>query len=312
MMTGRFYIDGEDAYAKYGVYVTDGGLNSVIAYPPGKAPDTNDWQEDDGVEADLADGIRLDSRNVSLPLACDRFTNGYFALLELLADKQEHEFDFKGIGRTYRLRLKDQPSAFSYLRELALFTLRFTDDHPAAYLPEESAGVSARHYDYIELDGVPFTDMGFTVLEGSTDDVLKHSAVKVPLVRDIKGMDGKEADTEAPVTFKTRDVKITCHIHKPLAELWTAYDGLLCRLVRPDERMLDFALPADVVGCYYKSCSVNEFVPDAGRAWLKFTVTFTVVSGLRPTDDRLLATEDGRWVILEDAPAATARGYILV
>lgn len=315
MMTGRLYIDGDDAYAKYGVYVADGGYCSVIAWPPGKEPESNDWQEEDGAEADLEDGIRLDGRDVSLPLACARFTNGWSALLERLSDRQEHEFDFREIGRTYRMRLKDRPQAFSYLRGLALLTLRLTDDRPEACLPEEPREpfpVRPFPYDYVEMDNVPLMDTGFTVLDGSAADALEHSAVKTPLVRNVRGKDGQEADTDAPVTFKTRDVRITLHIRKPLAELWTDYDGLLLRMTRPGERSLDFALPADVLGCYYKSCSVSEFVPDGDRAWLKFTVTLAAVSGLRQFADRLLATEDGAWVILEDEPADTARGYVLL
>lgn len=37
MLTGRLYIDGHDAYKKWGVYVVSGGWNELIAYPPSKA-----------------------------------------------------------------------------------------------------------------------------------------------------------------------------------------------------------------------------------------------------------------------------------
>ena len=53
IMQGQLYIDGHDAFAEYGVYIVDEGLNDLIAMPPLKTVVTNDWQEEDGVEADL-------------------------------------------------------------------------------------------------------------------------------------------------------------------------------------------------------------------------------------------------------------------
>ena len=44
MMTGRLYIDGKDVYTEYGVYVVKGGWNELIAYPPLKTVESNDWQ----------------------------------------------------------------------------------------------------------------------------------------------------------------------------------------------------------------------------------------------------------------------------
>lgn len=45
MMSGRFYIDGKDAFTEYGIYVQEGGYNELVAYPPLKAVTSNDWQE---------------------------------------------------------------------------------------------------------------------------------------------------------------------------------------------------------------------------------------------------------------------------
>lgn len=35
-MSGRFYIDGKDAFTEYGIYVQEGGYNELVAYPPRK------------------------------------------------------------------------------------------------------------------------------------------------------------------------------------------------------------------------------------------------------------------------------------
>ena len=52
-MSGRFYIDGKDAFTEYGIYVQEGGYNELVAFPPLKAVTSNDWQEEDGGEPDF-------------------------------------------------------------------------------------------------------------------------------------------------------------------------------------------------------------------------------------------------------------------
>lgn len=44
MMSGKLYIDGYDVYKQYGVYVTDGGWNTLVAMPPLKDVEKNDWR----------------------------------------------------------------------------------------------------------------------------------------------------------------------------------------------------------------------------------------------------------------------------
>ena len=64
MRTGTLYIDGNDAYRQFGVSVVKGGYDDIIAMPPLKKPQTNDWQEEDGIEADLEEPV-LDAREKS-------------------------------------------------------------------------------------------------------------------------------------------------------------------------------------------------------------------------------------------------------
>ena len=68
MMRGRLYIDSKDAYAEYGVFLTDQGLNEMIAYAPLKAVNFNDWQEQDGIEADLSNPV-LDTKDGTMKFA---------------------------------------------------------------------------------------------------------------------------------------------------------------------------------------------------------------------------------------------------
>ena len=63
MMSGRLYIDGQDVYKQFGMYVSDNGWNELVAMPPLKSVDSNDWNEEDGIEADLSAPV-LNTRDI--------------------------------------------------------------------------------------------------------------------------------------------------------------------------------------------------------------------------------------------------------
>ena len=46
MKSGELIIDDVDVYNEYGVYVVTGGWNDLVAFPPLKAVDYNDWHEE--------------------------------------------------------------------------------------------------------------------------------------------------------------------------------------------------------------------------------------------------------------------------
>ena len=50
-------MDGNDLYLTYGIFVTEGGWNELIAFPPLKTVDKNEWYEEDGEEADLSNPV---------------------------------------------------------------------------------------------------------------------------------------------------------------------------------------------------------------------------------------------------------------
>lgn len=52
-MKNNLYIDGTDAFTRFGVFIAEGGHNEVVAFPALKAPEvSNDWAEYDGIEVD--------------------------------------------------------------------------------------------------------------------------------------------------------------------------------------------------------------------------------------------------------------------
>ena len=66
-MKGQLLIDGIDAYTTLGISVIKGSYNNLVAFPPMKEPDKNDWPEEDGQEFDLSNPV-LDAGDVNIEL----------------------------------------------------------------------------------------------------------------------------------------------------------------------------------------------------------------------------------------------------
>lgn len=300
MMTGRFYIDGKDVYSEYGVYVQEAGYNELVAFPELKAVTSNDWQEEDGIEPDLSEP-RLNTKEFSLKIVLSGIDYRWNGFIELLSDKAYHTFDFKEIGRTYRLRLVSNPNT-DLATMLGFITLKLADDFPLdgyTYVEPDSSVPTYRDY---ELDGRPFTDYGVRVLEGTLDEVHKSPNVKTGLLRNISILNGAIYDGET-VTYKTKDVKVNCLMRAAtLDELWRNYDALLYDLVRPEQRMLFVNDMGYEYPCYYKKCSVSEFYASAG--WLKFTITLCFISFRLVDDEFVLAAENGDIIVTDDGENA--------
>ena len=55
-MIDNCYIDGISICNRFGVWVTKGGYNGLLAFPAMKEPESNDWPEEDGIEDAAAYG----------------------------------------------------------------------------------------------------------------------------------------------------------------------------------------------------------------------------------------------------------------
>lgn len=297
-MKGRLYIDGNDAYTEYGVYVVKGGWNELIAYPPLKSVESNDWQELDGIEADLSAPM-LDTREIQLKVAFAGLDNRFFTLLELLSDESYHVFECAYIKRRYRLRLVSQPN-LAAAKVIGTATLKFADDFPLSDYTYKKPASNVAAYDDYTFDGVNFTTYGVRVLKGTLDEVMKTPTVKTNLLRNISTQAGALYDGKN-VPYKNKDVKINCLMRADtLEELWRNYDALLYDLIRPNERKLWVDELGQEFLFYYKSCQVTEFYP-TDKIWLQFTLTVTFTTVLRIGDgDVVLASEDKIIIFTQD------------
>lgn len=298
MKTGSLYVDGYDVYKQFGMYVVEGGWNELVAMPPLKSVTSNDWQEEDGIEADLSAPV-LNTREVSIKFAITGLYSSLFDFLDILSDGAYHTFICNEIGRSYKLRLVQQPN-LKAIKLLGQATLKFADDFPLDGYTYKAPNSSVMYASDYTFDGLPFTSYGVRLLKGSYDEIVKSSAVKTNLLRNIAAQAGVEYDAKQ-VTYKSKDVKLYCLMRADdLDELWRNYDAFLYDLIRPNERTLwvddlerDFLF-------HYKSCQVTKFCP-TDRIWLQFTLTVTFTQDFRiGEEDIVLASEDGIVVFTED------------
>jgi len=277
-MTGKLYIDGKDAHALYGVFATEGGCGGLACWPPLKGVESNDWAEEDGIEADLSAPV-LDSRELDITFAHRGPAPGLAAFLGLLSDMAYHAFGFPEAGRTHSLRLVGQPDV-SIAPGMGLFTLRFADDFPLDGYVYREPGSTMSSPAGAALDGRGLSDYGLCLLRGSEAEILKSPAVKKNLLRNIRSRPGAIYDG-GPVVFQTKEARLNCLMRAGTPqEFWRNHSALLYDLVRPGERALHVAATGREHACHYKSCSVDRFFP-AGRMWLLFSITL-VFTSFRP------------------------------
>jgi hypothetical protein len=295
-MTGNLYIDGQDAYSLYRVFVTRGGYKELAAFPALKKVESNNWAEEDGEEFDLSSPV-LDTRELSVSFSFHTGDARFGAFIEKLSDGAYHDLEFPEISKTYRLRLVSQPD-MAQISTLGTFSLRFADDFPLSgysYVAPQSGIVTQRGY---ELDGRDLSEYGVYVLRGSDAEIEKSPDVKKNLTQNIKNRSGAIYDGEN-VAYQTKDVKLNClMLASDMSEFWRNYNALLYDLIRPNERMLYVNSTGYEYPCFYKNCTVSEFIP-AGKIWFSFSLVLTFTSFRAGSEEFLLATEDGNMVITE-------------
>lgn len=285
-MTGEFHINGIDIFETYGAFVMKGGYNGLLSYPALKKVDTNDWPEEDGLEADLTLPV-LEGRDFFISfgfVGSEADFNRFCGLLEGSA-----YMDAVILGRSYRLRLLSYSDISQVNGNLHSFSVRFADDFPLYgyeyMVPMSGLGIGGQY----ELDGVDFGAYGIRVVDDHISEDLGRPDIKEALKREVDTVSGCIYDGGVPVRRKSRDMTLECYMKAgTLPDLWRNYDAFLHDWVRADMSRADItqrglrALTVSASGrqmqCYYRSSQVKDFVPADGEAWILFSVTFTIVA----------------------------------
>ena len=307
-MVGKLYVDGVDAYVNYGICIAEKGYNGIIGYPPLKKVDANDWMEEDGLDVDLSSPA-LDTRDFPIAFLSHAIarTGTFF---ELISDEAYHMFQFRTLGREYKLRLVSQTS-LNGLYGLELFTLQFANDFPISdeyvYIRPQSNIPPISGY---ELDGVDLANYGVFILQGTLDEIEKSPAVKKKLITNLNRQNGAKY-TGKFVVFQTKEVRLKCLMRAgSITEFWRNYDSLLHDLTKPDERTLFVDSTNSEYPCYYKNSTVTEFYP-TGKIWFEFSLNL-VFTSFRVSLDEILSSEMGEWIVEEGDGFAINLGEIVI
>ena len=274
-MTGKLYIDNIDAYSTYGVFVASGGYNELIAFHPLKNIQSNNWMEEDGIETDLLHPA-LDTQEFRMNFV-SHSKNKLGDFFDLLSDMAYHIFDFREVGRVYKLRLVSQ-SGLNRHRDMNVFSLQLANDFPLSdsyvYASPQSNIFGATGY---RIDGLDLSQYGIYILQGSAAEVLKSAQVKKNLTRNFSNVNGVEYDGDV-VFFQSKEATLNCLMRAhALVEFWRNYDALLYDLVRPNERTLSVDFTGEDYPCYYKSCKAKGFYP-IDKIWFEFGLTLVFSS----------------------------------
>nr|DAX60000.1 MAG TPA: hypothetical protein [Caudoviricetes sp.] len=280
----RIIVDGVDTFDRFGVFALEAGLNDLLAYPPLKPVEANDWHEQEGLDADLS-APRLNGREVTIKIGATGTLGAPQTIakiddfLAFLRQRVYRVFRFAFLGgREYTLRLVGEPN-LTIAQALGFVTLKFADDYPMkgyAYKSPQSSMQTAT--DYL-MQGRPFTAYGARVTEGTLAEFARRADVKIGLTRNIATAHGIIGDDRGVVRQKSKEVKVRLHFRaETLAELWRNYDALLYDLTRPGARIIRVRdLGNRDYQAYYKSAQVTAFYPD-DRPWLDTTLTLVVLS----------------------------------
>ena len=291
-------MSGRDIYEDYTAFVTLDGYKSLVQWPSLKAPDVNDWAEEDGIEADLGNPV-LDTRNVVLDFAF-LSEDGYIQFREALLLTTWREFEFVEIGRRYWLRLVSE-SGLKTVQGLFSCSFTFADDTPLrdyTYMPPSSDQEESDGY---QIDGKDLRDYGIRVLQGTLPEVVSMPAVKEALTVESKYMPGAQYDggwSKLHLADKSASLHLLMRA-ETLADLWRNYDAFLYDLVRPGEHMLSAEREGAEHAVYYESCTIEQFHA-TGKIWLDFTLTLHVARYGWQGSGYILSTEDGREITTAD------------
>lgn len=298
-MNGKLYIDGLDAFTAYGVFVQNGGYANLVQWPALKSVDTNDWPEDDGVDADLSDP-KLASNEFQMSFCCVDYEKTIL-LFQTLTDGAYHTFDFSEIGITKELRLVSQPGT-NMIKPLQIFSLQLADDEYLKDYDRQGPVRLTSETVGLEIDGVDLSEYGVRILSGTLDSILKAPAVKKNMSIDTDTNSGVIYEN-TNVSFQAKDVTLKCFLRTPSTEVfWGNYHALFFDLIQPHERMLHITEDSEYYSCYYKSAKVSRFAkgPD-GNIWCEFDVSLCFVSARPGQLEYFLSTEDDSFVMTEDS-----------
>ena len=257
MFENRLYINGNDAFLRYGVLLAQGGINDLLKYPTRKAYIYNDWFEQEGIDADLSEPL-FEPKEVNLTFYASSDSN----LEEFVTDLTRsvyHTFEDKLLQRVFKLRLIKQ-TAVSLVNGFYFTTIAFADDFTAEEMTKNSSyPVSAALLPDTgyTIDGVKLKDFDVAVLQGTDESLRNIVEVKQNVLHSSKYSNALVYDDEQGyLTPTAKDATLKCLMRaENLEDLWNNWQALFSLLTRQEYRTLRrYNLPQYMF--VYKSCEI--------------------------------------------------------
>lgn len=278
-MYGFTTIDNTNLLQRFGAFVTKGGWNEALEWPQFKAIRTNDWHEEDGIEADLT-APQVAARQFVIGMAVnDR--QKYKDLLQFLSEKVSRDWSDPSLPREFRLRWEGF-SDLKYTDGLYLFNLKVAEDLPiiAERQPQPPQGMTQQAW---QIDGSSFSAYGAKMLQGAEQSLWSNPSAKTNLSVSVSNVRGATYDNEGRVSVAHREVTLPLlWTDSDKQRLWNNYEALLYTLTQAGEHKLVSPTHSRALPCYYKSLKVEQFFNDPERIWLQVALTLVLTDGGAP------------------------------
>ncbi len=286
MLNGLYKIDGVDMWETYGAAILKGSYNSLLSYPTRKAPDSDDWFEEDYADIDYS-SLYFDSSDVTLRVGIYGSSRSdllnKLQLFENSLNQAGHrQILISGIDTPIILRYKGASGAESspllvgnqfYLEQ----DLLFSNDNPAQLFTINS--VFDKTFDHtftgysgsieplpidiivwnnFSINGIPVSNygMGVTSFNGFA---LQFNPLKEPLVNTFQNRDGADSFVSKPLKYQQKSLPIGMVMaHNNTTDLINNYNSLFYTLsVKSPISIYSDATGLTYYGYYSKQDNLN-------------------------------------------------------
>lgn len=297
-MVYNFTIDGVNIGDRFGVFISRGGYNELLAFPTIKDPESNDWPEEDGIEVDLSDP-KYGAITARISFVAGNRNVFVSDFIDFVSTPGRRILRIRSLGREWTVRLLSNPQLTDYIG-VTSFSLEFSIDEPV--LPSFSnpvgGGLNLPVSAY-ELDGISFDRFGI-VIEKGRDEIIKIPAIKKTLSSSYRTSNGIEYDAEH-VKFSSKEVTLKgCFIASNISRFWDCYDAFFGALIQPGLRSLYVDYMGEEYPCYYKKSDNFEIKDLSAYTIVSFSITLVFTVFRLGEMEYLLAAEDGCLIVCQD------------
>lgn len=324
-MTGDTIINNVDIYTTYGAFVSYEGYRGVMEWPATKPVVYNDWQEENGIEADLSQ-LFFESHEAELSFGIQRPIEEIHFLYDFLCTSPTMTCSLNSVGITNKTYRIIGMSSLDYAFAFGIIKVRVADDSPMeGYSYLAPSVVESVPTSVFQLDSVPLSNYGVRTLYGTLGSIASRGAVKSFLLRSNSIMNGshydenpnlwdattssfKRSTTHGTPKAKAVEINLKCALGATnKTEFWRNYNALLYDLVKQDTQKAGIhkceramSMNSTLLTCYYEGQTIDDFYMHGSRLTAQFTISMLVLAGLSEDLIRFLEAESGILVITED------------